>query len=287
MFSKNLDNFEVISSGNDKLFSAIQYIENNIDAVKLKKIINSGLTITSKMDLIPFIMEMDSFDGALFRQTQSSDDVLTAIWVSKVKSLAEEKLILSGQYTNSYKLIKDDLLNFSQLSIDENNLNILSKYLLDNFGIFLVFVNNITGMKTDAVSFKLESGHYVIGMSLRINLYDSFWFTLMHELSHICLHDDILNEPHLDYFDKDDMELDDIEVEANLSARFSLIPRKIWTKCKARRSLKEKDIFLFSEEYKINPIIVAGFIRFEQNKYTLFNSIIRSVDVRKKLQEQK
>jgi HTH-type transcriptional regulator/antitoxin HigA len=290
MFSKNLDNFEIVSSGNNKLFEAIQYIEENINTDKFKKIKDSGLIpsgVQSKMELVPYIMEMDSRDSfsALFRQTNTSDNILTVIWVSKVKSIAKEKLIMLAEYKNEYQITKDDLITFAKLSTNEKNLNLLSKYLLREFGIFLIFVSNITGMKTDAVTFKLESGHYVIGMSLRTNLYDSFWFTLMHELSHIYMHSDILNEPHLDYFEKDKIELNDIEIEANLSARFSLIPRKKWMQCKARRSLKEDDIYTFATDNKIHPSIVAGFIRFEKNNYSLFNRIVRRIDVREQLEE--
>lgn len=290
MFKKNLDNFEVISSGNERLYEAIKYIKNNIDTAKFNKIKKSGLlssSITSKMELVPFLMEMDNMEsfGTLFRQTHTADNILTIIWVSKVKSVAKERLMLLNKYYNDYQLTKDDLKEFAKLSITENNLKSLSDLLLSNYGICLVFVPNITGMKTDAVTFKLESGHYVIGMSLRINLYDSFWFTLMHELSHIHMHKDILNEPHLDYFSENNIEINDIEIEANLLARNLLIPRKIWAKCKARITLNKKDIELFASEYDIHPAIVAGFIRFEKNNYTIFSNIIHQTNVREEIKE--
>ena len=99
-------------------------------------------------------------------------------------------------------------------------------------------------------------------MSLRFARYDQFWFTLMHELSHICLHIDLLDSPIIDsLYDSEDnpienIEEDEIEDQANMLARLSLIPRNIWAKCKARFTVSDKLLVDFENH---NMILRSGF----------------------------
>lgn len=57
--------------------------------------------------------------------------------------------------------------------------------LLSECGIRFVVVEPLPGMKMDGCAFWLDADSPVIGMSLAYDRIDSFWFTLMHEWSHI------------------------------------------------------------------------------------------------------
>ena len=56
---------------------------------------------------------------------------------------------------------------------------------LAELGIRLVIVQHLKGTKSDGVALWLDPTSPVIGMSLRYDRVDNFWFTLLHELSHI------------------------------------------------------------------------------------------------------
>lgn len=57
--------------------------------------------------------------------------------------------------------------------------------VLAEFGIRFAIVEHLTGTRIDGAALWLDSQQPVIGMSLRHDRIDYFWFTLLHELSHI------------------------------------------------------------------------------------------------------
>ena len=61
-----------------------------------------------------------------------------------------------------------------------------------------------------------ESGSAIIGLTLRFDRLDNFWFALFHELGHIFLH--LATGSRYDFFDEDGTTAADrIEVEAEPS----------------------------------------------------------------------
>lgn len=63
--------------------------------------------------------------------------------------------------------------------------------VLAKFGIRFVVVEPLAGGKVDGVATWLNENTPVIGMAIRFDRLDSFWFTLGHELSHIKHRDDV------------------------------------------------------------------------------------------------
>lgn len=57
--------------------------------------------------------------------------------------------------------------------------------LLADYGIRFAVVEHLTGTRIDGAALWLNSQQPVIGMSMRHDRIDYFWFTLLHELSHI------------------------------------------------------------------------------------------------------
>lgn len=285
--SHKFDDFEVLTSGNSKLMEAISYVKENVDKKILKKLKKNGLVNdeNSTASLVTDVMELMSASNTspLFRKTHNANAFLTNIWLSKVQESAKKKLILSEQ-KKSYKALSiDALYTIAKQSSDIANLKKIDKYLYDKHGIILTYISNIEGMRTDAVTFILETGNPIIGMSLRFKRYDNFWFTLMHELAHIFLHLDKMTEPHLDDLEDKEKNKEEIEVEANALAKELLAPRRIWSKCNARKDFKRKSLLEFSKKYEIHPAIIAGFIRFDNENHTIFSKIVHAIDVRNEL----
>ena len=152
--------------------------------------------------------------------------------------------------------------------------------LLDR-GIILVYERAIPAAKVDGVVFKLKNGNPVIGLSLRYARLDHYWFTLMHELAHVVLHDEQLSTPIVDDLDVDSSDL--IERQANRLAANSMIPSNLWRTCPAKASLKVADVISFAIELRIAPHIVAGRLRRELGRHEVFTDLAHSVNVREML----
>ena len=212
----------------------------------------------------------------LFRKQDSTNDALVNYWLSRVKNLANLSLSIN-EIPKFSGLSKKELIKLTRNNDKPEQIKNI-EILLAEKGILFILEPSIDGLKTDGAVFKLKSGHPVVAMSLRHKRLDNFWFTLMHELAHVSLHYDKLDNYIID--DLETVNTNIIELEANKLASDSLIPRNIWRTCSARRDLKESSIITFSKEQNIHPTIVAGRIRKEMNDYRKFNKLINSIDTR-------
>lgn len=133
--------------------------------------------------------------------------------------------------------------------------------VLAEFGIRFVVVEPLQGIKVDGVAFRLDGIHPVIGMSVRYDRVDSFWFTLCHELSHIQHNDDApLDSDLTDRMEGVEMVKSEIERRANDEAADLLIPKAELTSFIRRVGpLYSKDkIAKFANRIRIHPGIVVG-----------------------------
>jgi HTH-type transcriptional regulator / antitoxin HigA len=151
------------------------------------------------------------------------------------------------------------------------------KYLQE-FGIRLVIVPHLSNTYLDGAALLLSDGP-VIGMTLRYDRIDNFWFVLFHELIHVRKH---LSKGKIEsIFDDLDAEADDIEKEADESAGEILVPSKKWESALARYVRSKETIEEFAKEIKVSPAIVAGKIRREADNYTILTDMIGQGKVRK------
>lgn len=217
--------------------------------------------------------------GTLMRAAAGAETAGAAVWVSKVRTLAQW-LCASTVIPKFSGLSKDDLSQFSKMSSDLASPLLMERVLLDR-GIILVYERAIPAAKVDGVVFKLKNGNPVIGLSLRYARLDHYWFTLMHELAHVVLHDEQLSTPIVDDLDVDSSDL--IERQANRLAANSMIPSNLWRTCPAKASLKVTDVISFATELRITPHIVAGRLRRELGRYEVFTDLVHSVNVREML----
>jgi HTH-type transcriptional regulator / antitoxin HigA len=122
----------------------------------------------------------------------------------------------------------------------------------------------------DGAATLLPDGTPVIGLSLRHDRLDNFWFCLSHELAHVALH---LGEEGEQWF-VDDLESEggDLEDEADAWAREALIPSDIWAD--ARNLRTEAEVRALASRLSISPAIVAGRLRFERQNYRLLTDLV-------------
>ena len=159
----------------------------------------------------------------------------------------------------------------------------MAKELLNNNGIHLIILKHLDKTYLDGASFYSPSGNPVIGMTLRFDRLDNFWFTLSHELAHIYLH---LGEGNIAFFDDIEgmtSEADHShEIEANEFTRAVLIHEEDWNGASVEllQTTDEGPLRRFADQHRINPAIVAGRVRWESNDYTRFSELIGNREVR-------
>ncbi|WP_345860126.1 ImmA/IrrE family metallo-endopeptidase [Shewanella algae] len=216
------------------------------------------------------------YSNHLFRKKADTSDALVNYWLGSVKNLATifELVTHLPDFTT---LTKEDLIEIAQHSHDINYLKRIDK-VLNQKGIIFIIEQSIPGLKTDGAAFKLASGRPVIAMSLRYKRIDSFWFTLMHELSHIVLHYDLLDNYIVDDLDEDNKSI--TELQADRLSQDTLIPRGLWRTSDARRFPSEENVHEFSRENNIHPAIVAGRIQREKSNFKILSNIVNEIDMR-------
>lgn len=201
-------------------------------------------------------------------------------WHARVLDLAaDQKLppyhreILSKEYIR-------DMVKLSSLSMGP----LLARERLQQCGIPLVILPHLPKTYLDGACFKTPAGRPVIGLTLRHNRLDNFWFTLIHELAHVCLHLHKSQNNNIAFFDDTEHKLNDStnprEIEANTLTADLLISPEIWRQEKLRLINKEA-IINFARRLNISPAIIAGRLRWEEDNYKNFNDLLGHKAVRK------
>jgi len=169
----------------------------------------------------------------------------------------------------------DTLRDLGRLSWFSNGPQLAVEYLA-KFGIVLVVEQRLSNAVFDGASMLNEGGTPVIGLTLRIDRVDYFWFTLMHEIAHVWKH---LASPTESFIDRIDRmgaheQADAREIEADKIARDAFIKRALWERSSARLAPSKEAIQDLADSLHIHPGIVAGRIQFETGKYEVFREFL-------------
>jgi len=197
-------------------------------------------------------------------------------WLARVVQRAREKKPTLVQYRED-TLSSSFLREVAQLSWYEQGPKLAVEFL-EKHGVAVIIEPHLKGTMLDGAALKDIDGTPIIGLTLRHDRLDNFWFTLLHELAHLWKH-----------VGKDEMFLDDMdassedrrEAEANRIAREAFIPRISWKRSDAYLSPSRENIDILSRELKIHPAIIAGRIRRETGSYQLFSDLVGNGEVRK------
>lgn len=207
------------------------------------------------------------------------ENALTA-WQARVLGLASEYELppyIQEKFTLDF--IRD-IVKTSTFSTGPT----LAKELLEKRGIPLVILSHLPHTYLDGACFNSPSGRPVVGMTLRHDRLDNFWFTLVHELAHIYLH---LGNNGLAFFDDTEHgthhSCNPQEIEANDLASDLLIPNDVWDQIKVdlMSTNREARVMKIADQLGISPAIVAGRIRWESTDYTRFAPLVGNNTVKK------
>jgi HTH-type transcriptional regulator / antitoxin HigA len=142
--------------------------------------------------------------------------------------------------------------------------------ILAGSGVRFVIVEPIPGSKIDGVCFWIGEEQPVIGLSLKGDHIDRFWFNLWHEIEHV-LRGDGKGDIVIDDFDAPPSEKES-ERAANAAATDHCVPSKAMTDFVLRHNpmFSEKNMLGFSKIMKRHPGIVAGQIQKRTDRWDLF-----------------
>ena len=164
----------------------------------------------------------------------------------------------------------------------------LAQELLNKKGIHLVILPHLPKSCLDGACFKAPDGRPIIGLTLRYDRLDNFWFTLLHELAHICLH---LDDENIAFFDDTNQPHAESESprekEANDFARDFLIAPEEWQKASPTllNTARQNPLIFFANQQSVSPAIVAGRIRWEKEDYFAFSQLVGNKKVREQFPE--
>ncbi len=229
--------------------------------------------------------EVDSLDqtpryarGAVARRSDYEDERMNPIqiaWLYRVKHIADGMLVPEHSRAKLREVL-EQLRDFRESPEEIRRI----PPLLEESGVRFVIVEPLPSSKIDGVCFWI-GGSPVIGMTLRHNRIDNFWFVLRHEIEH-ALNGDGKDEAIVDSNMTEsinDTTLPEQERRANAAAGEFCTPQDQLDNFIARKGeyISKKDLLSFAMRLRIHPGIVAGQVRNRTGRWNLFNSMNATV----------
>ena len=206
-------------------------------------------------------------------QVSSKPNALQLAWIYRVKQLADEMMV--SRY--SQEGVKEAIKRISLLRQNAEDVRKVPRILQD-CGIRFVVVEALPSSGIDGVCYWLDEKSPVVGMSLRQDRIDNFWFVLRHELEHVLLRHG-LSMVMLDY----DLEgeragtganIPEEERLANAAAAEFCVPSLLMDKFYLSKNpfFSERDVLAFAKMLKVHPGLVAGQLRYKTGRYNIFSA---------------
>jgi HTH-type transcriptional regulator/antitoxin HigA len=136
---------------------------------------------------------------------------------------------------------------------------------LEEKGVAVVIERHLDQTHLDGAAMLGIGGRPVIGLTLRHDRLDNFWFTLFHEIGHVLKHLSAEQPAILD-LEIDRKKTSAIEVEADRFALDALIPPEEWRDRLSQLHYAE-EIRAAAKRLCIHPAVIAGRLRREANDY--------------------
>jgi len=178
----------------------------------------------------------------------------------------------------------DFLKKVARLSWSEDGPR-LAKEFLAKYGIPLVTERHLPKTYLDGAALRLGDGRPVIGLTLRYDRIDNFWFCLLHELAHVGRHMDLnRGEAFVDDLTLrklDGRREDPREAQADEWAEEALIPRTTWEASAVRDNPTPMAVMNLANALQVHPAIVAGKVRYERQNYRLLSQFVGTGEVRR------
>lgn len=220
------------------------------------------------------------------RVSAKTDPYSLKAWCWEVLARANAHRLLVGFKPDTVDL--SFLRKVAMLSWSQDGPRLAQEFLA-NHGIHLVCLEHLPRTHLDGAALQLADGTPVIGLTLRYDRLDNFWFCLLHELAHIGRHMSATsNEAFVD-----DLSLRAVqgarrvprETEADDWAEHGLIPEDIWNTSKVKDNPTPLAVMELAQRLGIHPAIIAGRIRYETRNFRLLSHFVGTGMLRKQFFE--
>lgn len=206
------------------------------------------------------------------RAASKTDPGALLLWQAAVLQKSDD-IELRRAFDRS-KFTKTELRQVAKLSSKIDGPRHAIAALLD-MGIVTVIMPPLPGTFLDGAAMVSTRGVPVVGLTLRHDRIDNFWFTLLHELCHLCLHYDILVDTHTAFVDDMEIRSDDTrEQEADSLARESLIPANILQQVSWSSASSYDDLVIVSTRARVPLAVAAGRWQRDHQNYKKFSRLI-------------
>lgn len=160
----------------------------------------------------------------------------------------------------------------------------LAREKLAQHGIALVVAPHLSKTYLDGAALWTKEQVPVVGMTIRYDRLDNFWFCLLHELAHLGRHipngDGEVFIDDLQLRERDHAVDDAREREADEWAQNALIAPALWRDHPARQHPSVTNVVDLAHQAKVHPAVVAGRIRYERHSYRLLSQFVGANEVR-------
>jgi len=214
-----------------------------------------------------------------FGSTPQTNKTNLKLWVGRVRELAEESK--SNRSAWRAGSLNEEFLSYvAKLSWADSGPRLAKEFLAEK-GIALVMLPALPRTKLDGAAMQSIDGAPIIGMTLRHDRLDNFWFTLLHELVHVWKHITEAGMVITDEDIQDEEDEDEKEAEANNLARDIFIPRAEWKRSEAYLRPSVASVHALADRLHISPAIIAGRLRREKVGYGMLSKLVGYRQVQK------
>ena len=221
------------------------------------------------------------------RINAKTDDYALRAWCWQVLAQANAQ-----DYPSDYQagVVNPELLRqVAQMSVLPDG-PVQARDFLVQRGIALEYVPHLPRTHLDGAALKSHEGRPVIGLTLRYDRIDNFWYTLLHELAHVGLH---LDDCSCDRGFVDDHNLqsvesgsgDNKEQEADGWAQDALIPPEVWEEDVLMVDPSPMAVIAMASQAGVHPAIVAGRVRYLSGNYRFLSQFVGTGEVRRWFEE--
>jgi HTH-type transcriptional regulator/antitoxin HigA len=189
-------------------------------------------------------------------------------WLFRVRQIADEMVVSAY----SEKRLRDAVSNMTRLMVDPEETQHVPRILAE-CGVRYVVVETLPKANIDGVCFWLNKKSPVIGMTLRHDRIDNFWFVLRHELEHLLSRDGQSGVLSSEMVDMDlDKEADGLlpeEVRANQAAAQFCADQEALASFYIRKYpyMSEKDTLGLAKRLQRHPGIVVGQLQRKMDRW--------------------
>jgi HTH-type transcriptional regulator/antitoxin HigA len=202
------------------------------------------------------------------KKTGGGEDDLTPAqlaWLYRVSQIASAMKV--GSY--SEKALRNALPELRALMREPEGARDVPQ-LLEDCGVRFVVVEPFPSSKIDGVAFWLDPSQPVIGMSLRFDRIDNFWFVLRHEIEHILRrHAGTIDSELVEH--ADEPGLPEQERVANSEAAEFCVPQAQLDNFIRRMKpmFSERRVVGFALMQQVHPGVVVGQLQRKIRRYNL------------------